>query len=159
MCVVEIASAAAGVVSIAAQIQSAKAEKAAGEYSAKQSMQQAQIAERNAAYERQQGIEDARQKRLNAIQNMGRQKADIAAGNISMSSATAMDVLDYEKSMGELDAINIINDSERKSQSYLDSAQQYYSNASLQSFKTKHKYTNNALNISSNTLSFIGSFK
>ncbi len=140
MCIVEIAMATSEAISLVNSIQSVKADKEAALYSANMSIQQAKIAERNAAYSRQEGIEDAREERLRAIQNMGKVKTDIASGNIMLLSSTALNLTEDEYQEGELNALQIMKSSEHQAQSYLDSAQRYYSNASLQTYKAKNAY-------------------
>lgn len=131
-----------GLVAVLDTFQTAAAEKKVAEYNIDQNIQQAKIAERNAMYERQEGIEDARERRLQAIKNMGTQKTNLASGNISLSSSSALDIVEDEKISGEIDALKIIDSSERKAQSYLDTAKNYYSNASLLSYKSKQNSIN-----------------
>ncbi|MGM9993302.1 MAG: hypothetical protein ACI37R_01070 [Candidatus Avigastranaerophilus sp.] len=110
-------------------------------FQAEQNIQQAKIAERNAVYERQEGIEDARERKLKAIQNVGRQKTIIASGNIMTSSATAINVFDDEKLSGEIDALKLIDSSEKRAQSYMDSAQIQYTNAAIKKQQSKNTLT------------------
>lgn len=114
---------------------SSRAQKEVNNYNIQMLEQQAKISERNAAYERQEGINEARKQRLKAIQNMNAQKVAIASGNIMLSSSTALSLVDDEKLNGELNALDILNSSERRSQNYLDSAKNYYQRAGLQSYK------------------------
>lgn len=144
--IVDIASTA---IELTTGLYSLNTDKAIGKYNEKQLIEQAKSAERNAAYERQEGIENARRERLKAIQNMGRQTADIAAGNIMTSSSSALSLIGNEKINGELDAINIINSSERKSKLYLESADNYYKQSGLQSFKTKRNYVQGIYDVTS----------
>ncbi len=100
-------------------------------FQAEQNIRQAKIAERNAVYERQEGIEDAREQKLKSIQNIGRQKTLIASGNIMTSSATAINVFEDEKLSGEIDALKLIDTSEKRARAYTDSAQNQYANAAI----------------------------
>ena len=140
MCVMQTLSAASEIVSMLGQFQSVRAEKAAGEYNAQQMIQQAKADERNAAYERQEGIENARKERLKAIQNMGNIKSHIAAGNLMTNSSTALNLINDEKINGDLNALDLLNSSEKRAQSYIDSANRKYQSASLTLFKTKKNY-------------------
>ncbi len=142
MCVVEAIQSSSLVARTAFQIQSARAEKKAGLFASQQIIQQAKISERNAAIERQEGIENARKERLKAIQNMASVKTNVAAGNILTSSASSLALIDDEKTKGDLNAVDILNDSEKRSQAYLDSAMQQYNNAALHTFNTKLNYKN-----------------
>ncbi len=108
----------------------------------------------NAAYERQEGIEQARQKKLNYILNMGKEASKFAAGNIALSSQTAINAIDDYKLNGELDALNTIKNSEKRAQSYERQAQQYYQNAALNTFNNKLNRKNNLFSIGSNLLNF-----
>ena len=83
-------------------------------YQAEQNIVQAKIAERNAVYERQEGIEDAREKRLNAIKNIGTKMAVTASGNIMTSSETALNIF----------------------------AQYYYANAALKTYQSNNTMKN-----------------
>lgn len=111
-------------------------------FQAEQNIAQAKIAERNAMYERQEGIEEAREKRLQAIKNVGSQKTMLASGNIMASSATAINLFDDEKLSGEIDALKLIDSSERKAQSYIDSAQNLYANASMKKYQSANTMNN-----------------
>lgn len=151
MCVVdpvtEIAKIAVDTVRLIQTVYVTTVENKVANYNAQQSINQAKIAERNAVYERQEGIEDAREKRLQAIKNMGNQKTNLASGNISISSLTALDLLEDEKTLGEIDALKIIDSSDRRAQSYLDASKTYYSNAALQSYKAKQNSIINSFGI------------
>lgn len=103
---------------------------------------QAKQSQQDAASERQEGIEEARRKKLQAILNMGDEKAAFASGNIALSSATALNVLDDEKQTGELDALLTLNSSEKSAEKYMCQSQRYYQNAALASFKAKNNYVN-----------------
>ena len=114
MCVVnpvtEIAKIAVDTVRLIQTVQVTAAENKVANYNAQQSINQAKIAEKNAVYERQEGIEDAREKRLQAIKNMGSTKTTLASGNISMSSLSALDLIEDEKISGEIDALKVKGD-------------------------------------------------
>lgn len=103
---------------------------------------QAKQSQQYAASERQEGIEEARRKKLQAILNMGDEKTAFASGNIALSSATALNVLDDEKQTGELDALLTLNSSEKSAEKYMRQSQRYYQNAALASFKAKNNYVN-----------------
>ncbi len=103
---------------------------------------QAKQAQQDAASERQYGIEEARRKKLQAILNMGNEKVAFASGNIALSSATALNILDDEKQNGELDALLTLNSSEKSAEKYMRQSQRYYQNAALNSFKAKNNYAN-----------------
>ena len=124
-----------------------ESQKAIGKFNEKLARQKAQIAEKDAAYERQKGIEDSREAKLKAIQNMASVKADIAGGNIMTSSSTALNLIEDEKQEGELEALKIIDSSEKASESYLRKAKDYYADASWTSFKTRTDYVSGYLGL------------
>lgn len=128
-------------------------QKTAAEYQANIAVQQAEKAKNDAAYERQSGIEEARNQRLQAILNMGDAKTTIAAGNISTSSQTALNIVEDEKLNGELEALTTLKDSEKRAQDYLYQADQYYTQAGLTSFKSKSSFNSSMLNIMNNSIS------
>lgn len=136
----DIAQAVASVAFTAVEIQHARTQKAESEYRANLLRKDAKTAKDNAINERQEGIEDARKQRLQAILNMGEEKTNIAAGNISMSSQTALDILDDEKLNGELNALTTLKKSEERASNYMRQSDRYYSNAALLSFNAKQTY-------------------
>lgn len=108
-------------------------------YKAESLVKEAQIAEEQAGVERQEGIEEARQKRLQAILNMGEVKTATAAGNIAISSQSTLNLLDTEKLNGELDALSTISEANKASDSYLQKADKLYSQAQLQFAEANNK--------------------
>lgn len=157
MCtIMDAASAVVNVVSTIVGLKAAHSEKKAAEHQTEVLISQAKKAERNAAIERQEGIEDARQERLNAILNMSEQKATIAASNLATSSQTSLNIIDDEKLNGELEALNTLKEANRRSDSYLDTAEKYYNEASLNLFNSKmtfhKKIINSAKGLSSDIL-------
>ena len=136
---------ATAVLSTAAGVHSAITKSKVAKLQAEQNIQQAKIAERNAAYERQEGIEDARHKKLKAIQNMEGIKTQLASGNILTSSETSLNLMDDEKLSGEIDALKLIDNAERRAQSYLNSAQNLYFNAGLREYNSNQMLINQGL--------------
>lgn len=138
-----IASIIYAVGTVATAVTSAKSaynQKVIGDYQTKLITNEAKIAENNAKYELQEGIEESRRKKLQSILNMGEQKSNIAAGNIALSSQTAINILDDEKLNGELDALNTLKSSEHRAESYFQQADKLYANAGLNSFRNKQNY-------------------
>lgn len=120
---------------------------------------QAKTAEEQAGNERQEGIEAAREKRLQAILRISKEKTDSAAGNIALSSENTLNKMEDEKLNGELEALNAIEEADLRSQSYLSRAENYHMQAQLKSFQAKDKsqYLLSGLNgISS---SFVSKYK
>lgn len=129
------------VLSSAVSVYSAQTKKAEAKYQSALAVQQAEKAKTDAAYERQTGIEEARAQRLQAILNMGEEKANIAAGNISTNSQTALNIVDDAKLNGELEALNTLRESEKRANDYMFSSENYYSQAALTSFSANRNYT------------------
>ncbi len=153
MCeLITIATATAGVLSAVSGIYSAKSQKAAAEYQADLTVQQAEKAEKDAAYERQTGIEEARNQRLQAILDMGDEKAAFAAGNIAVSSQTALNAVDDARLNGELEALTTLRESERTADNYIFQAEQLYANAGLTSFNAKQNYISSSINALSSSI-------
>mgnify|MGYP007069965720 CR=1 FL=1 len=99
--------------------------------SIKAANQNAEIQRQNAIIERQESLEEARTQRLKTIQSMASEKALIASGNIDVNSQTSLDKLKTISAEGELDALNILNQGEKRAQRYLLQAQKYDSQANL----------------------------
>lgn len=150
-----IASIIYAVGTVATAVTSAKSaynQKVIGDYQTKLITNEAKIAENNAKYELQEGIEESRRKKLQSILNMGEQKSNIAAGNIALSSQTAINILDDEKLNGELDALNTLKSSEHRAESYFQQADKLYANAGLNSFRNKQNYKSKQKTIWTNAI-------
>ena len=89
---------------------------------------------------RQEGIEKARREKLNAILNMNNIKTKAAASNLSLASESVMNMIDDEKIKGENNALSTLNNSENRSKKYINMANSYYQNASLNSLYVKKNY-------------------
>ncbi len=143
MCtLIAVLSAVSTVTSAAITSKAAYDQKVIGDYQTKMIVKEAEIAENNAKYELQEGIEESRRQKLKSILNMGEQKSNIAAGNIALSSQTAINIVDDEKLNGELDALNTLKSSEHRAESYFQQADRLYENAGLNSFRNKKNYQN-----------------
>lgn len=114
--------------------------------------------EQEAAYERQDGVEEARRKKLQSILKMGDEKVNIAAGNIALSSATTLNLMEDQKLNGELEALITLESSEKRAANLIDQSQEKYQNAALTSFKSKNNFVNSmmksSLNFTDKTLSY-----
>lgn len=147
-----VAATAANLIVTAVEVKEAYDTKKEAKYQANVLTKQAEKAKIDAANERQDGIEEARRKRLKSILNMGKEKTTMAAGNISLNSQTALNVVDDEKLNGELDALITLKDSEKRADKYMEKADDLYSDAALTSFKAKKAFSNSVMNSFSNTL-------
>ena len=140
-----IATAITAIVSSAVGIQAAVSSSKVSKFQAEQNLRQAKIEEQKALYERQEGIEDAREKRLNTIKNMGKQKVQLASGNIMTSSPLALNIFEDENISGEIDALKLIDTSEKKAQAYLESSQKNQLNANLHNYNSSQTLINQGL--------------
>ena len=100
----------------------------------------AERAKADAAYERQEGIEESRKKRLDAIRNMAEIESSVAANGLSTNSQTSLLLYEDEEEEGELDALDILKDSELASKKHMEAYSDYYSQAKLTSLKGKNQY-------------------
>lgn len=119
-------------------VQKSNAKKAEYEYKAKVAKNNAEIAEQNAAQERQSGLEEARLQRIKTLQTIGTQQAGIAAGNVDITSGTALDTIEDSATMGELDALMIEYNAERKAQNYEQTAANYRNESNLEYIAAKN---------------------
>ena len=126
-------------------------DKAVDEYRNKQIKEQAEQAKEKAGQERQEGIEEARNKRLQAILNMGDEKVLTDGGNIALSSQTTINQLDNIKLNGELEALTTLKNADNRAQSYEQQAHTLYSNYALGKFNAKRKFRNGMIKQIENT--------
>lgn len=138
----DITKAVVDTVRVAVEVKKAVENKKEAKYQTELIRTEAKKARQDATYERQEGIEEARRKKLQAILNMGEEKTALASGNIALSSATALNIVDDEKQNGELDALLTLKSSEKKAENYMYQSQKYYANAALNSFKAKNGFIN-----------------
>lgn len=119
------------------EYQSAKAQT---EYNNQLLENEAKSLKKEAAEVRQEGIEEARRKKLNAILNIAEDKTDVAASNLSVNSLTALNLFDDEKLNADIEAQNVLNSAEKKSNAYLEKSNEYYRKAQLSSYNFKNRY-------------------
>ncbi len=142
MCTVAL-NVASALTSVFTGIQSAQYEKALGQYKSNLLISQANEMKQKASEQYQKGIEEARKERLNSILKMGTINTKAASGNLALSSELTQNALSDEKQIGELNALNAFENYKKRSDSYLQAAQNYYNNAALTSFAVKKTYKNN----------------
>lgn len=144
-------------VSIYSSYQEGKAQEQYYTYQAKQDEKNAKIAENNALRERQAGIEDARQQRIKTLQAIGSQQTAMAKNGIDVTSGSAVDLIEDTRAMGELDALNILTNSERTAQNYLQQADNFTSQSYLNQLAGKNAYKTGIYNSIGSGISGIGS--
>ncbi len=152
--VATLASTAVGAVSA---IQSGKAKAAQYQYQAKVAQDNAKIARQNAAQERQSGLEEARLQRIKTLQTIGTQQVAMAANGIDVTSGTALDTIEDSAQMGELDALMIEYNAERKAQNYDQTANNYLNQSTLDLYAAKNAKTQGYMNAAATSLQGIGS--
>lgn len=138
----DITKAVVDTVRVAVEVKKAVENKKEAKYQNELIKTEAKQARQEASYERQEGIEEARRKKLRSILSMGETQAELASGNIALSSATALNIYEDEKQNGELDALMTLNSSEKRAEKYMQQSQKYYANAALNSFNAKNSFVN-----------------
>lgn len=144
-------------VSIYSSYQEGKAQEEYYTYQAKQDEKNAKIAEDNALRERQGGIEDARQQRIKTLQTIGAQQTAMAKNGIDVTSGSAVDLIEDTRAMGELDALNILTNSERTAQNYLQQADNFTSQSYLNQLAGKNAYKTGVYNSIGTGIAGVGS--
>ena len=153
-----VTSTALGVVGAVSQANNAGAQY---EYQEAVNRQNAKIASDNAAMERQKGLEDARWQRIKTMQAVGENKTSIASSGLDVNFGSNLDLIEDTSMMGELDALMIEANSERKAKSYDISANNYLNNAnanSLSAFNANNRASMNLLNTGLGTVSKLVKF-
>jgi hypothetical protein len=128
-------------ISVYAALQESKAQSAAYEYQAQVAQQNAKIAENNAAMERQAGLEEARRTRIKSLQEIGQQKVGMAAGGVDVATGTPLDALEDTATMGELDALMLQYDAEKRAVNYEIEAKNFLNQSSLDLFSARNAKT------------------
>lgn len=141
--VATIASTALGTVS---SVQQGKQQQAMYNYQAKVAEENAKIAQKNAATERQTGIEEARLQRIKTLQAVGSQQAAMAANGMDVTQGTSLDIIEDTAAMGELDALQIQTNYERKALSYEQQALNFENEANMDVISGKNAYSAGKIN-------------
>ena len=119
------------VMGITSSISQSKNQQAMYNYQAEQDRQNARVAEINAANERQSGLEEARLQRMKTLSAIGSQQAGMAANGIDVTQGTALDTIEDTATMGELDALMTVYNSERTAINYERQAANFNNQANL----------------------------
>ena len=126
-----VAALASTAVSITAGMQQSKTQQAMYNYQAEQDRANAKVAEMNAKNERQSGLEEARLQRLKTLSAIGSQQAGMAANGIDITQGTALDTIEDTATMGELDALMTMYNSERNAINFERQATNFNNQANL----------------------------
>ena len=141
--VATVASTALGTVSA---IQQGTQQQAMYNYQAQVANENAKIANKNAATERQTGIEEARLQRMKTMQAVGSQQAAMAANGVDVTQGTSLDIIEDTAAMGELDALQIQTNYERKAQAYEQQADNFSNEANMNVIAGKNAYRTGLIN-------------
>lgn len=136
-----IAAVTSTVLGTVSSVQQGKQQQAMYNYQAKVAEENAKIANKNAATERQTGIEEARLQRIKTLQAVGSQQTAMAANGMDVTQGTSLDIIEDTAAMGELDALQIQTNYERKAQSYEAQANNFNNQASMDVIAGKNAYT------------------
>lgn len=118
--------------------QEGKAQEAAYNYQAEVARQNAKIAENNAGMERQAGIEEARRQRIKTLQAVGSQKVALAANGVDVGYGSSLDLIEDTSMLGELDALMLETEGERKARNYEIQANNFLNEANLASYSARN---------------------
>lgn len=133
-------------ISVTSSVQQANAQQAQAEYEAQVNMQNAKIAQENAAQERQTGIEEARLQRMKTLQAVGSQQAAMAANGVDISQGTSLDIVEDTAAMGELDALQLQYNYEKKALAYEQQANNFTNQANLDYISGQNAYKSGMMN-------------
>lgn len=136
-----VATIAATTLGTVSSVQQGKQQQAMYNYQAKVAEENAKIANKNAANERQTGIEEARLQRMKTMQVVGSQQAAMAANGMDITDGTSLDIIEDTAAMGELDALQIQTNYERKALAYEQQGLNYNNEARMDVIAGKNAYT------------------
>ena len=141
--VATVASTTLGVVS---SVQQGKQQQAMYNYQAQVAEENAKIANKNAANERQTGIEEARLQRMKTLQAVGSQQAAMAANGMDVTQGTSLDIIEDTAAMGELDALQIQTNYERKALAYEQQGLNFSNESRMDVIAGKNAYKTGMIN-------------
>lgn len=141
-----VATIASTVLGTVSSVQQGKSQQAMYNYQAQVANENAKIANKNAANERQTGIEEARLQRMKTMQAVGSQQAAMAANGMDITQGTSLDIIEDTAAMGELDALQIQTNYERKAQAYEQQANNFNNEANMDVIAGKNAYKTGMIN-------------
>ena len=118
--------------------QANKAEAAASRYKAQVAEQNRKIALDNAAMERQIGLEEARRQRMSVLQEIGKQEVAFAGSGVDVGYGTALDMIEDTAMLGELDALTIEYNAEKRARNYDIDAMNFANERNLELMSAKN---------------------
>ena len=140
-----------------AQMQAADNAQRTAQYNSAIQSRNADLAEMQAADTIAQGQKDQEQARLEYKAKAGQMAANFGAGNVALSSGSALDLLEDTVEVGELGALDIGANAQRKSQDYLRSAADARNQAFISQEEGKNASANLGANLGSTLISGVGS--
>lgn len=149
-----IAGSALGAVS---SYQQGKAQAAAARQQALVARQNQQIALENAAMERQEGLEEARRQRMAMLQEIGKQQVGLAANGVDVNFGTSLDMIEDTAMLGELDALTIEYNAEKRARNYDLQAYNYANESNLAMYEARNARTAGNMGAIAGGLKTVGS--
>lgn len=143
-------------VSAYGQYKAGQAQKAAANYQAEVDKRNAVVAQENANMERQAGIEEQRRQRLKTAQVIGQQKVAMAANGLDINSGTAADLLKDTAELGELDALMIGYDAERRARNHGVQGSNFMSQATLNQMSASNAFKSGLISAGGTMLGGLG---
>lgn len=157
---VAVAGVAAGIAGTAlgavGSYQQGKAQAAAYSYQAKVAEENRKLALQNAAMERQTGLEEARRQRIATLQAIGKQEVALAANGVDVGYGTSLDLIEDTAMLGELDALTIEYNSEKRARNYDIEAMNFANEANLAQFSARNARTAGTMNAIAGGLKTVG---
>ncbi len=140
-----------------AQMQASDNAQKTAQYNSAIQSRNADLAEMQAADTIAQGQKDQEQARLEYKAKAGQMAANFGAGNVALSSGSALDLLEDTVEVGELGALDIGANAQRKSQDYLRSAADARNQAFITNEEGKNASANLGANLGSTLIGGVGS--
>lgn len=141
-----VATVASTVLGTVSSVQQGKQQQAMYNYQAQVAEENAKIANKNAANERQTGIEEARLQRMKTLQAVGSQQAAMAANGMDVTQGTSLDIIEDTAAMGELDALQIQTNYERKALAYEQQGLNFSNESRMDVIAGKNAYKTGMIN-------------
>lgn len=141
-----VATVASTVLGTVSSVQQGKQQQAMYNYQAQVAEENAKIANKNAANERQTGIEEARLQRMKTLQAVGSQQAAMAANGMDVAQGTSLDIIEDTAAMGELDALQIQTNYERKALAYEQQGLNFSNESRMDVIAGKNAYKTGMIN-------------
>ena len=137
--------------------QQGKAQAAAANYQAQVARENQRIAMNNAAMTRQEGIEEARRQRIATLQEVGKQQTELAANGVEVGYGSSLDIIESTQMLGELDALTIEYNSEKRARNYEIDAWDFGNESRLATFQARNAKSAGTMGLIAGGLKTVGS--